>query len=137
MVVAVAAVGVMQVAIDQVIDVVAMRHRLVAATGAMNVAGLMGTAVVIRRATVRVGRGDLNHVLVDMVAVRMMEMPIVQMIHVTRMAYGGMAAAGAVLMRMTRMMRLGAGGHLASFRVAVLARAPPVVMAWGRTRRGA
>ena len=57
-VVAVAAVGVVQVAIDEVIDVVAVRHRFMAATRAVNVAGRVATTRVFRGAIRRVDRGD-------------------------------------------------------------------------------
>ena len=46
--------GMMQVPGDQVIDVVAVRHRFVAAMGAMLVASLMPLAFVARRTIVRV-----------------------------------------------------------------------------------
>lgn len=50
MVVAMVAVRVVQVAVDQVVDVVTVRDGFVAATGAMDVAGLVAAAFVLGRA---------------------------------------------------------------------------------------
>jgi hypothetical protein len=55
-VVAVVAVGVMQVAIDQIVDVVAVRNRLMAAARAVHVAGLVTGAAMVGRAAVGIAR---------------------------------------------------------------------------------
>ena len=54
MVVAVVAVGVVEVAGHQVIDVIAVRHRLVAAAGAVHMARLMPSAAMVGGAAVGV-----------------------------------------------------------------------------------
>jgi hypothetical protein len=64
-VVAVVAVGVVQMPLDQVIDVVAVRHRLVAAARPVLVLLVVPAAVVARRAGRRVGRADFQAVLLD------------------------------------------------------------------------
>src|SRR5439155_1284652 len=56
-VVAVVAVRVVEVAVDEVVGVVAVRHGLVAAAGAVDVAGRVPAAGVARGAGVRVGPG--------------------------------------------------------------------------------
>lgn len=54
MVIAVATMGMMQVPGDQIIRVIAVRDRFVAAMGAVLVAGFMPLAVVARRTILRV-----------------------------------------------------------------------------------
>ena len=49
MIVTVVAVGVMQVAFDEIIDVITIGHRFVPATRAVSMAGRMTGAVMIRR----------------------------------------------------------------------------------------
>ena len=97
MVVAVVAMRMVQMAIDEVIDVVAMRHRFVAAAVAVHVAGFVAAAVVVRRADVRVGGADGDGVFIDVVAVRMVQVSVVQVINVAFVLDGGVAAACAVL----------------------------------------
>jgi hypothetical protein len=95
-IVAVVAVRVVQVALHQVVDVVAVRHRLVAAPWPMLVVGVVPLAAVAGRAAVGIGGGNLDHVLVDMVAVRMMQVAVMQVVDMIAMADGGMPAAGTV-----------------------------------------
>ncbi len=56
------AVGVVKPAVDQVVEMIAVRHGLVAAAGTMLVTG----ATVLRSAAHGVKIADLNHVLIDM-----------------------------------------------------------------------
>ncbi len=71
----------MQVSVHEVIDVVAMRHSFVATVGAMNVVSVVLSRV-IWRAGIRVLVADRDHMLIDVIAVRMMQVPIVQVVHV-------------------------------------------------------
>ena len=77
MIIAVIPVWMMQMAVDQIVDVVPVRHRLVPAARPMHVTGFVTAAVMRRRALIGVGSTDRNHVLIDVVPMRMMEMPIV------------------------------------------------------------
>ena len=52
MVIAMVAVRVVKVAIDQIVRVIAMRNRLVAAARAMHVLGIVSRAAMVRRAPV-------------------------------------------------------------------------------------
>jgi hypothetical protein len=54
-VVAVIAVRVMQVTVDQVVGVIAVGHGFMTATGSMHVAFIMGAATVLRCAAVGIG----------------------------------------------------------------------------------
>lgn len=98
MIVAMITVRMVQVAIHEVIDVVAVRHRLMPATGTVNMAGGVAAATVLRGAAIGILRADRNHMLIDMVTMHMMEMSIVQVVHMALMFDRGMAAVRAVLM---------------------------------------
>ena len=92
-------------AIDEVIDVVAMRHRFVAAAGAMDVSGFVAVAVMIWGAGVRVGGADGDAVFIDVVAVRVVQVAVVQVVNVAVVLDGGVAAARAVLVRVVGVVR--------------------------------
>ena len=64
-VIAVAVVGMVQVPVNEVVDVVAVRNGGVAAAGAVDVIGVMPCAAVIGGARRRVGAADVEGVLVD------------------------------------------------------------------------
>ena len=106
MIVAVIAVRVMQVAVHEIVDVIAVRHCFVPTARTMLV-----SAADIRRAALGIGRTDPDDMLVDMVAMHVMQMPLVKIIDVSVMAHGRMAAAGAMLMRVIRVMFRRTGGH--------------------------
>lgn len=103
MIVAVVAVLVMQVAADQVIGVVAVGNRLMAAVGAVLVAALVFSAAMIRRAAFGIAVADADAVFVYVVAMHVMQVAVVQIIDVTVVAHRGVPAVGAVGVRMTFM----------------------------------
>lgn len=103
MIVAVPIVRVMQMARHQIVDVVAVRDPLVPAGRAVSVGGVVLAAVMLGCAVNRVLRPDLERVLVYVVAVRMVQMPVVQVVHVALVAHGGVTAAGAVLVLVASM----------------------------------
>jgi hypothetical protein len=109
MVVAVVVVRVMTVAADAVVDVVAVRHRVVSAAGA--VARLMPAAAMVGGAHLGVLAWHLDHVLVDMAFVRVVEVTIMQIIDVAAVADGRVATARTMLMSMVGMGRRGTGRH--------------------------
>lgn len=96
MIVAMIPMRMVQVAIDKKIDMVAMRHRLVTATRTVLV------RLVVSRALMRgcAGRGirriDLEPMLDDLVTVLMMQVSIVEIIHVSGMLDGSMTATRAM-----------------------------------------
>ncbi len=96
MIVAVLAMLTMHVSGDDIIDVSGVRDRDVLAADAVHVIDRMGIARVVRIAAREIVLPKF--VLVDMVAVRMVEMPVVNVIHVIFMANGEMAACGTVKM---------------------------------------
>jgi hypothetical protein len=96
-----------QVAIDQIIDMVAVRHSFVTATGTVNVARFVAAADMRRSAAIRVGRIDGDHMLIDMVTVNVMQVAIVQIVHMPIVLNRGVAAIFAVLMRMVSVLFTG------------------------------
>jgi hypothetical protein len=114
MVVAVVAVGVVQVPIDEIVDVIAMGHRLVAASRTMHVTRLVPAALVRRRTGIRVLRRHLDRVFIDVARVHVVQVAVVQIVHVVTMLHGGMAAAGSMLMGVVGVVGLFAVCHVAS-----------------------
>lgn len=82
-------------AMHQVINMVAMRHGFVAAVGTVSVGLLMSGAVVVRRAFFRIRRGYFDLVVVDMIAVSIMQVAIVKIIGVAVVFHGGVPAIWA------------------------------------------
>lgn len=85
---------------------VAMGHRFVSAAWAMHVTGLMTGAAVVGCATVGIAIRDLNDMLIDVIPVGMMEVTVVQVVHMVTVLDGKMAAIGAMAMRMIGMLRV-------------------------------
>lgn len=108
-VVAVIAVRMVQMTVDQVIDMVAVRHRFVAAAGSVRMSCAVAGTMMLRRAAVRVGGADGDHVLVDMVAMHVVQMAVVQEIDVAFVAHRSVTALRAVLVVV--MGVLSAAGH--------------------------
>jgi hypothetical protein len=99
-IVAVVAMLLVKMAGNAIIHVAAMRYRLVAAAGSVHMARLMPTATVVGGAAVGVRARDLDHVLVDMIFVRVVKVTIMQIVDMAIMVYGRMSAAARMLMRM-------------------------------------
>ena len=115
MVVAVVAVRVVKMALDPVIHMVTVRHRLMPAARPVHMAGCMTAAAMVGGAAIGVGARHLDHVLVDVTLVRVMEMTVMQIVDVIAMAHGGMAAARAMTMVMMLMGRRRTICHWISF----------------------
>ena len=101
MVVAVVAVRMVQPAVDQVVDVIAVRHGVVATARAVGVtlmaAGRIGVAV-------RMLGIDPDHVLIDVILMRVMQMAVMEVVHVTLVANRRMTAAFPVDVRVFAFM---------------------------------
>ena len=94
MVITMIAVLVMQTAVDQIIDMVAVRNGLMTATFPMN----MARTGIKRNAGIRVGFIYRQGVFVVMAVVLVMQMAVVQVVDMAIMFDGGMTAAAAVNM---------------------------------------
>jgi hypothetical protein len=105
-IVAVVGVRMMQVPVDQIVDVVAVRDGLVPAAGAMLVAALD-----LGRAAGRVRRTDRQRMLVDVIAMHMMQMAVMQIINMAVMADRRVSAARAMLVGVIGVMLLCASRH--------------------------
>jgi len=107
-------VGVMQVPGNQVVEMVAMRNRFVTAGGAVHVARCVARALVGRRTRGGVGPPNLDHALVHMPVVRVVEVSVVQIVDVIAVAYGRVSARGPVLMLVIRVGDMRHGRFLRS-----------------------
>jgi hypothetical protein len=85
-----------QMIVDEIVDVIAMRHSIVSAARPVHVVRSMTAADVAGLAVRRVCGIDADRALVDMVAVRVMEVAIVQVVDVTVVVNGAMTAVGAM-----------------------------------------
>jgi hypothetical protein len=110
-IVAVIAVLMVQPPVDEIVDVVAVRHRFMPAAGAVDMPRFVIGAAVLGIATVWVSIGNLDHVLVDMIAMRMVKVPIVQVVDVVTVLDGDVAASGAMFMRVVGMRGVRARCH--------------------------
>src|SRR5258708_19459455 len=79
-IVTVISVGMMQMVADQVVHVIAMRDGLMRAVGTMGVVLVVRSTHMVWRASVRIGRFNLEHIFVYMIEVRRMQMAIMQII---------------------------------------------------------
>jgi hypothetical protein len=95
-IIAMIAVGMMQASIDQIVDMIPMRHRLMTAAGPMPMLGIMSAGTMLWAAAIRIGVGHLDHVLIDTPVMRMMEMAMVQIIDVAVVANRNVATARPV-----------------------------------------
>jgi len=96
MVVAMIPVRMMQDAIHEIVDVIAMRNSFMTAARAMN----MGATLSVRRATDRVVCRDFNDVFIHMTFVGMMQVTIVKVVYMVVVANRCMSAGWSVNMRM-------------------------------------
>lgn len=115
MVVAVAVMDMMQPAIHQVVDMIAVGHGFVTAIGSMDVVGRMAAALAMG-AVIRIGRIDLQHVLVHVITVHVVQMAVVEIVDVARVLDGGVATVRTVLVAVIGVMLLAAGAHGADSR---------------------
>lgn len=101
-VVAVRSVRVVQVPLDEIIDVIAVRYGFVAAIRTVDVVALaVLAALVSRRANTRVSARFGKAMAVHMIIVHVVQVPFVQIIGVPFVNYRRVPAVGAVVMRMS------------------------------------
>lgn len=114
MVVAMIAMWMVQTAVDQIVDVVAMGHSLVAASRTVNMFWLVPHAGLTRRADIRVRGRDFNHMLIDVASMHVMEVAIMQIVDMVPMFHSRVAASWPVLMAVIGMVWKLAVRHLSS-----------------------
>jgi hypothetical protein len=98
-----------KVAIDEIVDMVAVRDRLMSASRPVHMTRLVSGATVIRRAAIRNFRRYFNCVLVYVIGMRVV--PVVQVVDMIAVAHRRMTAGRAMLVCMIGVMRLGARCH--------------------------
>lgn len=98
MVITMRAMGEVQMAGDQIVDMVSVRHGRMPAVRAVAMSGLMPLAAMGRCASSRVLRSDTEPMFIDMVAMRMMKMSVMEIVGVAIMGDGRMPAVRSVLM---------------------------------------
>ena len=98
MIITMRAVRIVQVAVNQVVDMFAMGHHFMPAIRSVRMFLLMTRALVIRRATLRIGFCYINHMFINMVAVKMMQVAIVQIINMVAMQDTGVPEIGVMRM---------------------------------------
>jgi hypothetical protein len=89
--------GVVQVPTYQVIDVVPVGYGLVPTVCTMNMRLIMTRTVVAWRTLVRIGRVDLDAMIVHQIAVRMVQVAIVKIVNMAIVLDSRMATVWAVL----------------------------------------
>jgi hypothetical protein len=100
-IIAMAIVGVMQPSVYDVIDVITVGYAFVSAVRPVCV-GAPG----VRRAARGVGVADLNHVFIDMIAMRVVQVTIVEVVDVALMTHSRVSTARTMLVSVIRMVIL-------------------------------
>lgn len=98
MIVAVAAARVVQVSGDEVVDVIAVRHRFVAAARTVGVSRVVRATCMGRSTRRRIRRVDVDRALVDVTIVAAVQVAVVEVVLMVAVCDRLVAAAGAVLM---------------------------------------
>jgi hypothetical protein len=93
------AVRMVQPAIDQIVDMVAMRHGFMAAIRPVPVCRIMAAGAQFRIAAVRIAIVHRDDMLLDAAMLGMLEVAVIEVIDVAVMLDGEMAASGAVNVR--------------------------------------
>ena len=111
MIIAVVAVWMVQVPINQVIHMVTMGYRRMAAARSVLMIGGMTGTLVLWRTGVGVCRRDANHMFIDMIPVRMVQMTIMQVVNMSFMLNSDVPAVGSMLVVVVDVVGLIAGCH--------------------------
>jgi hypothetical protein len=98
MIIAMIAMGMVKVAVDQIIDVIAVRHGFVAAIGTVDMPFGVAANLVIASAFIGMRSIHLNHVFFNLAVLLMHQMSAYEIIHVPVMFNRRMTATGAVPM---------------------------------------
>ncbi len=109
MVVAMIPMRVVQASIDQIINMVPMGNRVMAAARAVPMRLIMSGSAMLWVAPVGIGGANFNHVFISTPAFNMLQMSLIEKIHVPFMLNGDMPAPRTVHVRLI------GGGHGLSF----------------------
>jgi hypothetical protein len=106
-IVAMLPVGMVQVAFHQIVRMVAMADGFMPAVGPMNVIGAMRPALVVRGTAILIRGAGSQCVFVDMIAMHVVKMTVVEIVDVALVANGRMAAVRTMGMRMSFLFHAG------------------------------
>lgn len=116
MVVAVIAMRVMQPTVNEIVDVISVRHLLVTAPGAVLMTGVMSRGRLPRRAIRRMPVIDRDPVLVDVTLVGVVQVPVVQVVGMPVVPDRHVPAVAAMFVIVARMDGMLGVGHVAPIR---------------------
>ena len=111
MIVAMIAMLMVQAAVDEIVDVVAMRHRFMTTTWTMDMAGFVTSVAVFGRAANWIFFAHLDYVFLGAAVMRVLKMSVVKKVDMIAMAHGEAAAAGPELMPMLGAREILVIGH--------------------------
>jgi hypothetical protein len=94
MVIAVTIMSVMQMAADKIVNMVAVRYAFVPTGRTVRMVSIVGFAIMIRRARVRIGLTHRHGMLIDMSIVDVVHVPVVKIIGMAVMHHRLVAALG-------------------------------------------
>ena len=109
-IIAMIAMRMVQMPIDQIIYVVTMRNRRMSAARSMSMRRIVSATAMLWRAAHRILFSYFDHVYIDLTTTRIIQMAVVQIVDVTLMANRDVTTVGTVGVRMI------GGGHGFSFR---------------------
>ena len=95
----------MQMAVHQIVDVIPVRNCFLATPWSMNMVGIMSVAIVVWRTDIGIGFVDIKRMLINMVTVHVMQMTIMEIVHMIVVNNGGVSAVFIVNMRVIWVFR--------------------------------
>jgi hypothetical protein len=110
-IVAMVSVRVMKMPLDQVVHVIPMGDSFMTAPRSMHMGLVVRAAAVLGCAPVRIGIRYFNPMFIDVIAVHMVQMPVMQVIYVASVADGRVTAIGSVNVCVVAVLRIGASCH--------------------------
>jgi hypothetical protein len=90
--------------VDNIVNVVPMRHSLVPASWTMHMPSFVSGAGMVRRADIRIFCRDFDQMFIDVFAMHMMQVAIVKVIDMIAVLYRRVPASRPMLMRMILVM---------------------------------
>jgi hypothetical protein len=100
--------GMVKVAVHQIVHVIAVGNRLVTTAFSVLVVCIVGVTLVSGRAVRRIGRRELDRVLIDVVAMGVVHMPIVEVVRVS-VVLNGLVTASRTVNVVVRSMDIAVG----------------------------
>src|SRR5271168_3993992 len=99
-IVAMVSVVMVEPTVDEIVNVVAVRNRLMPAAKSMNMARVVTFVPILRRAPGRICGGHFNNMLLDIVPCLMMQMSVMKVVDMVAVLHRDVTAVCVVMMRM-------------------------------------